>query len=270
MVRASLGALVGLLLLAASPLGCGSRTGLDPSSGDGRDGPGASGSPAGPPAEPGTPTSAPASYCAENLGPVSDCEQTTETGPVGACSSDFPRCIQPPLVHSGWECCSSTGPINGPDGCPGPSVRCPFIRYSIPPQSGVMYQCLRSPLFASVPDWHCVVVEARLPTGSADSAHVAACARCDDPGLEPLVSEPSWVISPQLQGYDCLCLVQGQPAGTGVGGLECTTNAGVQSESPFWCLPYNPGAASQCAGVGIQVPAEDGPLFVACFDDEYW
>jgi hypothetical protein len=104
---------------------------------------------------------------------------------------------------------------------------------------------------------NCVVVSAR-PVSSPEQ--LAACKRCDVPGLAPFVAPvPLETIGEGLSKQPCLCAVSASPPGP-----MCP----VESSSAFWCYaPSAPTCQRQpSAALGFsQRATESGTLYIACF-----
>jgi hypothetical protein len=122
-------------------------------------------------------------------------------------------------------------------------------------------QCLPAPLPVDENGTpNCVVVSAIQPIDGS-SEGVAACNRCDAPGLEPFVAPaPLESIGEGLSNYSCLCAVKRRP------GPDCSVD---DDPTPSWC--YSSSDEPRCSpGPGpflafSPTALEIGQLYVACF-----
>jgi hypothetical protein len=113
---------------------------------------------------------------------------------------------------------------------------------------------------------NCIFVSAIQPIDDS-SQGIAACNRCDAPGLEPFVAPaPLESIGEGLSNYSCLCAVKPRP------GPDCSPPD--DDSTPSWCYSSAPSSSAIpgfCPpGYGpflaFSPPAlEAGPLYVACF-----
>jgi hypothetical protein len=120
-------------------------------------------------------------------------------------------------------------------------------------------QCFPRPMpLASDGQPNCIVVVAR----PENDQQVAACERCTDPGLEPLVTSISLDrIGEGLSNFDCVCAVRALPSDSGC------SNWGALGG---WCYagPPDAGDPGPCSMGGIRFPPvpAGSTTYVACFE----
>jgi hypothetical protein len=127
------------------------------------------------------------------------------------------------------------------------------------PPDSVTFQCFPQPLPVR-PDGmpNCIVVVAR----ALDSALAGLCQRCDEPGLEPLITTiPLDRIGEGLSMFDCVCAVRALPSDA-----DCLPGA-----PGGWCYegPRDGGIPRppECpAALAFPIVPHGSTTYVACFE----
>jgi hypothetical protein len=132
-------------------------------------------------------------------------------------------------------------------------------------QAALTSQCLLGPLPVDphgIPN--CVVVSAIVPATHSEEA-IAACNKCDAPGLEPFVAPaPLESIGEGLSNYACLCAVKPRPE------VGCDS-FGDDDAIASWCYSKGgdpSGACAQPPGPFLSYSPTtlmSGTVYVACF-----
>jgi hypothetical protein len=170
-------------------------------------------------------------------------------------------------------CSGGTGEATVPDASP-PSVAADASSPSLEPLYQELYpelphygpdggppddlasQCLPRPLPLAADGLpNCIVVAAR---SLGDSDQIAACGRCTDPGLEPLVTGIALDrIGEGLSNFSCVCAVR-----------ALADDLACQSGGAGWCYRGANAARGPCSTGAIMFPAVPfGSLtYVACFE----
>ena len=160
---------------------------------------------------------------------------------------------------------AATEPMEGsaPDGSPGDGLVFQMVYPQEAPESGSFdaFQCFDAGPVGDNDGANCVVVSAQFPS-VAPQQHVAACTKCDAPGLEPLVtSVPLESIGEGLSKYACLCAVTQLPSDAG-----CEFPAPTQ-DGFWWCYSASAPGGAACGQQLAFSPGlfESGTIYVACF-----
>ena len=167
---------------------------------------------------------------------------------------------------------AATEPMDGstPDASPGDGLLFQTVYLQEAPESGSLgsldlFQCFDAGPVGDNGGANCVVVSAQFPS-IGPQERIAACTKCDAPGLEPFVtSVPLESIGEGLSKYACLCAVTQLPSNAG-----CALPLLPRPGGSWWCYSASPPGGPACGQVLGFSPGlfESGTIYVACFGPE--